>query len=135
MSQFRRPIEAYRLSSGRYVNGRWEEGARNQISVTASVQPANDKDMQSLPEGRREASTFAIFTSMELLGPSEDGKTNPDILILFGDEYEVVSVERWQNSVINHYKALAQRKSVKPCAATGDNAGPVVLTDELVIPQ
>lgn len=121
MSSFRQPLTGLRFAAGSYVDGRWVEGASSALAFTASVQPASSEDLQSLPENRRKLSTFALFTSTRLLGVDVESGTNPDRVTLHDGIYEVVSVARWQNNVIPHYKALVQRRA--PGIAIDDTAG------------
>ncbi len=80
------------------------------MAILASIQPATSKDMQNLPEGRRTRSTFALFTDTELL-TSDDGASpkKADQVTIAGDVFEVMAVERWQNNVINHYRAVVSK--------------------------
>lgn len=73
------------------------------IPIKCSVQPLNPREMEMQPEGRRNKEVFKLFTSVELFTVED---RNPDKIVVFGDTYEVVSVERWKNSIIPHYKAV-----------------------------
>ena len=107
MSGFRQTITGQRYDgAGAYVNGVWDESASSEISFTASVQPASAKEMLTLPEGRRDRETYRLYTSFELKTADEATEVNADRVTLNGKTFEVLSVGRWQNNVINHYKAL-----------------------------
>jgi hypothetical protein len=97
-SQFNQSIEGRRKTGGEYVNGRWNPSADTPFSITASIQPANGIELQLLPEGRREAGAYSLRSSEEIL--------TGDIFRLFGQDFEVLHAEIWQNSVIPHYLAL-----------------------------
>ena len=111
MSSFRQDNILYRQGGG-YVDGLWVDSGETPIAITASVQPATGKDMQNLPEGRRNGAVFAVYTSTEIKtaeqGPSP---TKADQLVIGGVRYEALHVEPWQNNVIPHYRALFARIS------------------------
>lgn len=100
-SQFNQPVTGFRRAPGSYVNGDWVAGASVALLIQASVQPASDKDLKLLPEGRREEAAYAIYSRTEI--------RNADIFVLFGFEHEVLQVAVWQNRVLPHYKAIAVR--------------------------
>jgi hypothetical protein len=72
-----------------------------ELTILASVQPASGKVMQSLPENRRDIETYSLFSDYAL----ETG----DIVEIKGNEYEVRTIEAWDNNVINHNQYVAQR--------------------------
>lgn len=111
MSSFRQATTLYRQDGG-YVDGVWVESAETEIAITASIQPAPAKDLQNLPEGRRNGAVFAVYTDIEIK-ISEQGAspTKADQLVIDDVRYEAVSTERWQNAVIPHWRALFARIS------------------------
>lgn len=114
---FRIPVSLYRKSGGAYVNGIWVEGSETLIPITASIQPTTGEDLLSLPEGRRNKKTYSLFTSTDV-NLIVSGK-NPDQVVIFGERYEVVRVEPWQNNppifgVVNHFKFYAQALEAIP---------------------
>lgn len=109
MSQFRHELTIYRMSEGVVIDGAFIDGALTEGTITASVQSLNPDELQSLDEGRRDKKNAFIFTDTKLKLVTE---VNPDIVILNGEEYEVVKEETWQNNVINHYKYLIVRKGI-----------------------
>lgn len=114
---FRIPVNLYRKAPGSYVNGLWVEGAETLIVITASIQPTTGEEMLSLPEGRRNKKTYSLFTSTDI--NVIVGTANPDQVQIFGERYEVVRVEPWQNNppvfgIVNHYKFYAQALEAIP---------------------
>lgn len=106
---FRMPVSMQRKAPGSYVNGVWVEGALTTIPITASIQPTTGEELLSLPEGRRDRKTYALFTSTKL-NVARPG-INPDLVTIFGEVYEVIKVDIWQNrpavfAIINHYKVI-----------------------------
>lgn len=85
------------------------------IPATASVQPLIGKEVQLVPEGRRDKESYSMFTSTEILGVTTQ---NPDqVTVLKGPftglVFEVISINDWQNNtnfnLVNHYKYIAMR--------------------------
>lgn len=104
----RRHIKLFRKVGGYYSNnGMWRDESEVQIQILASVQPASPEDLEMLPEGRRQARAFRLFTSQEIKAGRAD--QNPDQVELFGERYEVLSAENWRNNIINHYSGIAVR--------------------------
>ena len=107
---FRVPLNIYRKSGGSYINGIWFEGTDTVIPITASIQPTTGEEMLSLPEGRRNRKTYALFTSTKI--DLIVNLQNPDQIEIYGERYEIIRVEVWQNNpavfaVVNHYKFYA----------------------------
>ena len=94
--------------SGSYVQGRWTPGTPAVIQFSASVQPLRGKELEALPEGRRQAAAFKLYTDFKLLTVNNQGQKNPDVIVnpIDGLKYEVLQVFPWQNGVLSHYKAI-----------------------------
>lgn len=111
MSSFRKSITVKRTDGGYYnVDGVWQKGTETQFSIQASVQPTTGEDMMLLPENRREVSSFKIFTDTKLFTSKKGSDREPDILVVDGEDYETIIVYRWQNDIINHWKAIISKK-------------------------
>lgn len=115
---FRVPLTVYRQAAGSYVNGVWVPGAETAIMITASIQPTTGEEMLSLPEGRRDRKTYALFTSTKL-EVVRSPLLNPDQIIIFGERFEIIRCEIWQNNppvfgIVNHYKAYASALEAIP---------------------
>lgn len=100
----RKTLTVKRFSSGDYVLGHWVEGTESQFTIKASVQPVKGPELQSMPEGRRDSQIYKLYTDTKLNGIDKQGKKSPDIVVIDGEDFEVVSPEPWQNQIINHYK-------------------------------
>jgi len=117
---FRVPVNLYRRNAGTYVSGRWVEAGETLIVITASIQPTTGEELLSLPEGRRDRKSYALFTSTEIeLIHGVNNSTNPDQVEIFGERYEVTRVEVWQNNppvfgIVNHYKIYASALEAIP---------------------
>jgi hypothetical protein len=104
MSSFRKSVTITKRSTGTLVDGIYTDAASTVSIIQASVQPASDSDVQTLPEGRRERKAFRLYTNTELLSLQES--ENPDRATIYGEEYEVVTKNPWQNAVIPHFKYI-----------------------------
>lgn len=110
---FRKRLNLFRKSSGTYLNGIWIEGIETVIPITASVQPTSGEELLSIPEGRRNRKTYSLFTSTPIeLIHGLNNSTNPDQIEIYGERYEVIRVEVWQNNppifgIVNHFKFYA----------------------------
>jgi hypothetical protein len=114
---FRMPLNLRRKVPGTYVNGLWVEGSFTTIPITASVQPTTGEEMLSIPEGRRDRKTYSLFTSTEI--EVIHTGANCDQITIFGELYDVVRVEVWQNNppvfgIVNHYKFYASAVEAIP---------------------
>ena len=89
------------------------------INATASIQPTKGQDVELLPEGRRDAETYKMYTSTKINGiePSNTPQ-NPDQVVILKAPFtnivfEVIQINTWQNNanfnIVNHYKYIAVR--------------------------
>lgn len=86
-----------------WVKGRATNTAAPVVDLPdASVQPAEEHDIQTLPEGRRSKGALRVYTSESLLAISSTQK--PDHVLIDGVEYEIMSKNKWGNGIIPHYK-------------------------------
>lgn len=98
---FNQRVEGQRKHGGRYVGGVWYPGVTGPIVIGASVQPSPGKDLELLPEGRRTTGAYTLYAVEPLVVE--------DVFQLFGEAYEVLHAESWQNGIIPHYKAVAAK--------------------------
>lgn len=103
-----RASRTVRRRTGSYVNGVWTTSPDSTISISASVQPAQPKDLETLPEGRRVSAAFRLYTSAVLQVGDAAGQ-QADIVEIDGDDYEIHQLAPWQNGLINHNRYLAVR--------------------------
>ena len=95
---------------GTYINGKWTESLTGTFTINTSWQPANGKDTETLPEGKRSKQVFKCYPAVKLFVSDPvnnhvaDVITGPD-----GEKYEVILCAPYQNTLINHYKVLCAR--------------------------
>jgi len=108
MSLRNKKLAVKRFSTGGYNEntGRWEEDSSpEEFTIKASLQPMTGEDLEALPEGKRAEAGYWIFTSTKLKTVQTDGSDqNPDIVVIFEEEFEAVTLKRWRNNIINHYQ-------------------------------
>jgi len=108
--QFNQTITGVRYAAGTYTKGQYSPGAETELIIQASVQPLAGRELDLLPEGRKELESYKIYTTIELKTADQSEQTQADELTLFGKSFEVIKVENWQNAVIPHYKAIVSLK-------------------------
>lgn len=92
--------------TGSRVNGKWT-GTSTTMNITGSVQPLNGKDLQFLPEGRRDTGLCKVYSNTAL-SVSIEGKDAPgDIVVWHGKKWEVIQELVFANGLIDHYKYIA----------------------------
>lgn len=113
MILFKRYIELIRHGTGGYYNdnGMYIDTSTIQRTIVANVQPANNKDMELLPDGARTIRAIKVFSD-EVLYPNQqateyaEGRKG-DILIVDGIPFAVVRCDAWVSNVISHYESIA----------------------------
>jgi len=100
-------LSRYAIGS-RGTDGRFVPGTPTTSSIEATVQPANGRDMQTLPEGERQKRGIKLYTTTLLYLADQDAKRLADRIAYEGESFEVRHVEE-QPRIIPHYKALALR--------------------------
>lgn len=114
----RKLLKIFRSEEGKFVDGLWaktfldenEELVENsfiEFYSRYSVQPTSGEELQLLPEGRQNESSFTLFGSEKLKSVSEN--TNPDLVEIDGKKYEVSRVDVWQNQILNHYRIIVTK--------------------------
>jgi len=101
-------IEVERYGEGRFVKGRFQKGDLSKMKMLASVQPLSAKEIQLLPEGRRETDSKKVFTSERLFTNDTLAQTSADVLIYKGKKYEVHKVTDWSDHTdLPHFECVA----------------------------
>lgn len=92
-----------RKVGGSFVNGRYTPIVVG-LSVDAAIQPANGKQLMTLPEGRRTENVLVAYTNTELF--------IEDVVTVSGETLEVFKVARWDFRGVTHWESfLVTRKS------------------------
>lgn len=99
---------SYLRKSGAYVKGIWTEGSSIPSTFTGSVQLVTGKDLEMVPVGRRDKGLVKIYSNSPLNVSQEGADTPGDIVIWAGKQWEVFQEISYGNSLIEHYKYMAQ---------------------------
>ncbi len=111
MSLFKTVPMYVKSVTGGYIDGKWSQTEGNAISFNGTLQPLNGKDTQILPEGRRAGENYKVYSDLEF--ETVTSSNNPNIINVNNINYEILSKESWQNTIINHYKYIVQKVTTK----------------------
>jgi len=112
----RQLLEIRRPTGGSYgTDGVWlPSGTEDTFDFYASVQPTKPKEMEMLPEGRRNAGeSYRLYGNNQPILLTVKNNENPDLVNIYGNDFEVFSGEHWKNGLINHSKYIVVRKTAK----------------------
>jgi hypothetical protein len=62
--------------------------------------------MQLLPEGRRQTEAYRLYSETKLIAANSKTGVNADLVEYESADYEVLSVDRWKNGILPHYKIV-----------------------------
>lgn len=110
----RQSLTVTRYAGGSKVNGKWVEGTPSTFTINASVQPLTPKEIELLPEGRRASGeNYKLYADPSPILKTVSGDENPDKISIYSQDFEVFSIERWENSIISHIKYIVTRVTSK----------------------
>lgn len=105
--------ETYRVQrmggDGTYVEGTYVPGRQTQLQVRGSLQPLSPREVLQLPEGERVRATYKFYTDGVLITSREAGERRADVVVVRGEQFKVMSVERWDGTAIPYWKAILAR--------------------------
>lgn len=95
-------------SAGSYIGGVWVPGDSEDLTFEGSVQPASGKEINSLPVGREDTGKVKIYSDRVLPVSKESGDDAGAIVQWKGQQWMVIYDAGYQNSLIPHYKYIAE---------------------------
>jgi hypothetical protein len=101
------PITITRATPGAFVDGYWESGSPETMTVIASVQPLRGRELLALPEAQRVRHPIRIYAEAELHTADQEAGTTADVVTWKGNQYEVATVEDWTDGPLPHWKCTA----------------------------
>jgi hypothetical protein len=120
---------SYYSNTGAYINGIWVKNILpSPISFKASIQPLRAREMEMLPEGRRNGCSYRLYSST-FLNTVEQNGSNPSLVDIEDELYEVYSRASWANGIIPHYKYIIIKLPVEeviPEPEPEPNLGPIL---------
>ena len=97
---------SYKHRTAELVNGVWEF-SETDGTFTGSVQPLTGKELQFLPEGRRDIGLMKVYSNTPLSVSVEGSNIPGDVVIWAGRKWEIIRELVFANDLINHYKYIA----------------------------
>lgn len=98
----------YAAGSRSDATGRYTPGSVTETTITASVQPLDGRELETLDEGERSRHPLVAYTQDDLRTVSLPDVERADELVIDADRYEVRSVER-HRAIIVHNRAVLLR--------------------------
>lgn len=100
-----------RNSPGRYVAGRWVDGAWTSVTIAAHIQPGGPREAMNLPEGERNKDTISLYTKDPVFVVDEVAGTKADRVLHAGVYWRVHKVETFDGPPdIAHSEALCVKE-------------------------
>lgn len=100
-------IEVSDAAPGKFVKGRYKEGDSTTRKLVASVQPLTPREIQLLPEGRRERWSLKVFTRDPLFVNDTLAKTAASVITYKSKKFEVHQVNDWScRTDLPHYESV-----------------------------
>lgn len=96
-------------TAGTYVDGHYVAGRGREFPVKGSLQPLSAREVLQLPEGERVRAAFKLYTDTLLQTSRESGERQADTVVVRGESYKVMSIERWDGTRIPYFKAVLAR--------------------------
>lgn len=92
--------------------GNWIESNQTTdiFKAKGSIQPLSGQDINLLPESFKTTAVNKIYTKTELKAIDQFKGTEADTIIVDGQEYVVLTVEKWRQLHTSHYKVIIGRK-------------------------
>lgn len=116
VSAFGFDVEIKRYGTAVEVDGFVQNGSVETIETKMSIQPLNGKELIDRQDLRRERSYYKAYSPVELKVSNQTNRTNADLVVWDGVEYEVQEVEYWTSpglgGVSSYWKALLAEKNV-----------------------
>lgn len=80
------------------------------LNIRGAIQPTSGEDLKSLPEGQRERVSYKVYSVFQFRTNNQQAQTKADIVELYGEEFEVQTVQNHFGLGLSHWKAIAVRK-------------------------
>lgn len=111
---FRRKLKVWRQNPGTHVDGYWVDGSLSTFFIKASTQGLDNEILQTFSEGDRTKKSYLLYTDTKLQTAIE-GKTDPDIVEIYDEKYQVIRVTVNQNITgyaTAHYQVIVVESNV-----------------------
>ena len=110
-------VEVIRKAQGYYsdTTGKWIDGVESKFNVDMSIQPANEKDRELLPEAVKTKQIIKIYHEIALKITNSKDKIKGDTFIYNGLNFTVFSTADWYTGdyAIKYYKSFAVQQDLE----------------------
>jgi hypothetical protein len=96
--------------TGSFTNGAWSETLTTG-TIHGSVQPLTSKQLETLPEGYRDARGYTVYGDINeaMLTSAEVNSKTPDVVTIDSVDYQVVKTLK-HRSLIKHYEYIVLKR-------------------------
>jgi hypothetical protein len=102
----------YRVSRqgpGFYREGFYVPGASQDIEIQGSLQPLSGREIKLVEEGDRLKALFKFYSDAPVLVDDPRRLAGSDRVVIDGETYKVLSIERWLGS-LSYFKSVLARE-------------------------
>jgi len=110
MTLFGRPWAVERKTQSYDADGILQNGTPTSVTFSGTVQPADQNTLKVMASGRENDGSLMIFSDPRLQISEQSTNKGGDILTFDGVKYELTREQSYQNSLLPHYKYLAERR-------------------------
>lgn len=105
------PILVTRFMPGRLVGGKLKASKAKPYYISASVQVANGREREYLPEGWRQSYVVKVYCTEKLLVSDDQKNQRADLLTINKENFEVIVTEQQRGLGLDHFKVYAARRN------------------------
>jgi len=103
----KKAIKVKRTPRATFVDGFPVAPVVSEFEVKASVQPAQERDLKTLPEGTHYVEGYVLYSHDYL--QEEDSQYEADVVTIGTRNFKVMKVSDWDNTLLPHRKILVIR--------------------------
>lgn len=89
------------------TNGRVVAGSTSVVNVDASIRPLSGRDLRVLPEGHHASNLRILYSKVDIF--TRTPANDPDVVLVDGENWEVLTVETYGFFDGGHIKATIAR--------------------------
>ncbi len=101
-----------RWGKGKLVGGKLKASKLTPFKlVNPAVQPLNGREIETMPDNRRQSYMVKLYTAEKLLVSDDKISQRADLLMIDGEEFEVFQVSSHRGLGLSHFKSFAARRN------------------------
>lgn len=112
----RQDVTITECTYGTYIDGLWIPGTeQTPYVIQASIQPLTPEERKILPEGKRASGeSYILITDINVnLIIANEGSQSTCKVDVWGEDFEPISVDIWNNNLIPHKEYTITKKTIK----------------------